>query len=470
MLIAHSALYLLARGLPGAINFLAIIVFTRLLVPGAYGQYALVMSAVALLNVLFFQWLRLSLARFFPAEIGNPEPLLATVLALFAAIALAIGVTGAALLAVIWDPAWQKLIAITVPLLWAHAWFELNLAMAVTKLNPVRYGWLSGTKAILALVLGALFVTWGYGAYGPLFGLLIALLIMGVIGARGSWPRFDWRLERARVSQIARYGIPLTATLLLGYIVSTSDRFLLAALLDLGAAGQYSAAYDLGSQGLTVLFMVVNLAANPLLIRALEFHGAEAARHQARHNAVLLLTVALPAASGIAILSPDIASVVIGPDFSASAALILPIVALASVLAGLRAYYFDLAFQLGHWTMGQAWIIGVAALINIALNLWWIPVLGIAGAAWATVVAYLCALGLSAVLGRRVFPLPFPWHAAARIVLATAVMLTAVWLVPGDPGLLRLILRMLAAAAAFAGAAFMLGVVRSLKPTQIAGN
>ena len=41
-LLRHSFIYLFARGVPGVINFLAIAVYTRLLPPEEYGQYALV--------------------------------------------------------------------------------------------------------------------------------------------------------------------------------------------------------------------------------------------------------------------------------------------------------------------------------------------------------------------------------------------------------------------------------------------
>src|SRR4051812_29233181 len=62
--LSHAAIYLVARGLPGIITFLAIPTFTRLLEPAQYGRYALVVATVGLLNALLFQWLSLSLVRY----------------------------------------------------------------------------------------------------------------------------------------------------------------------------------------------------------------------------------------------------------------------------------------------------------------------------------------------------------------------------------------------------------------------
>ena len=127
MLLKHSAQYLMARGLPGIVNFLAIALYTRMLSPDDYGRYALVVATVGLFNVFFFQWLRLALGRFLPVYLDNIKPLLNTVLASFC---ILVGLTGGLGLILAWlwpDPTWQKLILVAVPLLWAEAWFELNL-------------------------------------------------------------------------------------------------------------------------------------------------------------------------------------------------------------------------------------------------------------------------------------------------------------------------------------------------------
>ena len=65
-ILSHAAIYLVARGVPGLLAFIAIPLFTRLLDPADYGRYALVVATVNLLNALLFQWTRLSLVRYLP--------------------------------------------------------------------------------------------------------------------------------------------------------------------------------------------------------------------------------------------------------------------------------------------------------------------------------------------------------------------------------------------------------------------
>lgn len=54
-MLRHSLIYLLARGIPALLNFASIAVFTRMLAPETYGQYALVISGLTLANVLIYQ-------------------------------------------------------------------------------------------------------------------------------------------------------------------------------------------------------------------------------------------------------------------------------------------------------------------------------------------------------------------------------------------------------------------------------
>src|SRR5215212_166773 len=96
-ILSHAAIYLVARGLPGIVAFLAIPVFTRLLDPAGYGRYAVVSATVGLLNALCFQWLRLALVRYLPAYKDRTAVLKSTLLAVEFRLVAAAGVVGAGL-------------------------------------------------------------------------------------------------------------------------------------------------------------------------------------------------------------------------------------------------------------------------------------------------------------------------------------------------------------------------------------
>jgi O-antigen/teichoic acid export membrane protein len=439
MLLRHSLLYLLGRGLPGVIGFVTIAVFTRLLPPELYGRYALVVAGVSLANATLFHWLRLGLLRFLPAYSDQPAPLLATLLTGYGAmVGLGLAFGGLAFVLAP-DAVWRGLVLLALPLLWAQAWFELNLCIMQSQLAPTRYGVMTLAKAVLALAGGTGLILLGLGAAGPLLALILAMLVPTLIFAPAAWRGLGWpRPVPGLVRELLAYGLPLTATVALNFVVNSSDRFLVAWLLGTEAAGTYAAGYELGWHSVLIIMTIVNLAGYPLVVRAMEGAGPAAAQVQLQQNGLLLLAVALPALTLVVMLAPNLARVVLGAPFRADGARLLPWIALAALFAGARLYYANLAFQLSRKTLSQLWVSLAAALLNVGLNLIWIPRFGLLGAAWATLLAYGLALVLGWWLGRRVFPLPMlPVH-ALKPLGATLVMALAMWPCRAWPGPLAL--------------------------------
>jgi O-antigen/teichoic acid export membrane protein len=47
------------------------------------------------------------------------------------------------------------------------------------------------------------------------------------------------------------------------------------------------------------------------------------------------------------------------------------------------------------------------AVITLALNFWWIPIMGYMGAAWATLACYASMMVLSYVIGQKYYSVPY---------------------------------------------------------------
>ncbi len=433
MLLKHSLYYALARGLPGLIGFFGIALFTRVLTPDQYGQYALVLAYSGLAYTVLFSWLPLGLLRFLPAnrDPAQKESLLSAIFRLFWSLSLAVLIVtaGLYLAAPLFSDQPQVVRAfcfLGAVLLWARGWFEINLELRRSALSPKLYGALSTLKVILTILIGGLLAYLGLGAIGLLIGSAAAFLLPALAVSQGYQYRFRLEAaERKYLSQLALYGIPLTATFALEFVISSSDRLLLAWFVDIKAAGLYVVGYDLAKQCLTLLLMIVNLAAYPLAIHAFETGGAQAVKHQLSQNFVLLLTVGLPATAGFALLAHNIADVLVGKAFGQAAAALMPWIAIATLFAGFKAYYVDLSFQLTKKTRLQVLIAFVAAAVNLLLNLWLIPRYGLLGAAYSTLIAYALVLGGGWWLAQRALALPLPLRESSKIICATAIMVLA---------------------------------------------
>ena len=466
MLLRHSFYYALAQGLPGLFSFAALAVYTRLLAPDEFGRYALLVAGVGFVNVMVFQWLRLVAARFLLAH-ASPAQFLGSILAQFYLLAALVSLSGLGL-ALAWpDPVWQRLIALAVPLLITQAGLELSLVIASARLEPGRYGFMLGSKAVIALIFGAMLAWVGLGAAAPVWGLIVgqvaSLMLFGRYvwrGARPHWPKQDERRRQLR------YGLPLVVTFALAWVISGSDRFLLAWLLDEDAVGYYSAGYDLTFHSLTLLLTIINTAAYPLAVKALEQGGSDMACRQLAHNGELIVAAALTGAAGLIVLSPYILAIFIGEGFRPGAAEILPIIAMAAALSGIKAYHFDIAFHLGEQSHILVLVSGVAAVINIVLNLMLIPMLGIAGAAWATLGAYAIALVISSIAGQRAFAMPSssPLFIKGSVVALSAALVLSLPSLLGIDGLWVLPVTLLLGGLTVVSVAFLVDLGEARRP------
>jgi O-antigen/teichoic acid export membrane protein len=444
MLLRHSAIYLLARGLPGLINLAALAVFTRLVSPEEYGKYVLVVAGASFANSMLFQWLRLGVLRFFPSYDNEAKArirFLSSVAVAYLGLVIFTGIL--AVPVSLWMPSFgvpRELWFLGIGLLWAQAWFELNLELIRVSLAPSQYGFLAITKTAVALLAGGALAYGGWGGTGLIVGLLVGTLLPGLGVLQKEWRNVSLGLtDRILITKVARYGLPLTASFALNVIIFSAGRFMLGWFKGSQAVGVYAAAYDLTQHTIILLMMVVNLAAYPLAIHALEERGVKAAQNQLRQNSIMLFAIAFPAAVGLALVGENVAHLVLGAEFRDFAGLIIPWVAFAALIQGIKAYYLDLAFQLGERTIMQIWPVFAAAILNVVLNIWWIPIWDVKGAALAALLSYAAGLILSWRLGRRIFPLPFPRVDFFKIVLATLCMATGIWPVLSCQGLVALL-------------------------------
>lgn len=420
--LTHAAIYLLARGLPGIVAFLAIPLFSRMLEPAEYGRYALIIASVMMINALCFQWLRLALLRYLPAYCDDPAALKSTLVTTTALLIALLGVLGAAACLLPSMEETQPKIIAGWAMLAVLAIYDLCCEYARGNLQPWRYMLLQMMRSVVGIGVGVVLVLIGWGWAGPIAGMSLGMALAVVYAVSSDWRDVRPRLDRRILAKLAMYGLPLSLTVALAIVIGTSDRFLIRWFLGRDATGLYAVAYDFTAQTLSLLMLAVNMAVFPIAVRAFEQQGPEACRDQMRINAGLLLGLGAPAAIGLAVLAPGIAWCFLGTEFRGTALTIIPLIAAGGFLESLKAFHFDAAFQFAHRTIIQVGIVLVVAVVNIGLNLVAIPRWGINGSAGASVAAYMLSIGLTIWIGRRHFVVPFPLGTAVRALLAAGVM------------------------------------------------
>ena len=248
---------------------------------------------------------------------------------------------------------------------------------------------LSGLAASSALLIAFILFR------APFMWFVLAIAAEYVIGGLGMVAAYRviggrlsrWRFNRRIGGQLLISSWPLLLAGIANAINLRVDQIMLGSMVGNEAVGTYAAAARLSE----VWYFV------PTAIAASTFPGLVALRDlsEARYTARIqwlydvVVSLAVPVALVISILSGPIISTLYGPEYAASAGILAvhvwtgPFVFMAAILSRWLLAENRLWYSLGRH--------GTGAIVNVALNLVLIPALGGLGAAIATLVSYAVA-------------------------------------------------------------------------------
>jgi O-antigen/teichoic acid export membrane protein len=457
----------------GVVGMLTIVVFTRLLSPHQYGQYALAFSAMSLTYTALFTWLEAAMARFHAAEAqaGRLADHLASLYRAYAVMALAFpAVAGAVLWVWPMEPALKIAVGAGLGSIVVRSLAKLTQERRRAAGEVAGAALLDIFQSVGGFLIGIGLIVAGLGAAAPLIGAGAASAVCLIWALPGEFkPARAGRFEMSRMTAYAAYGVPVSLSLILALVLATTDRFLIAAYLNESSVGVYQAGYTLANRTLDLMFIWLGMAGGPAAVAAFERGGLDALRAAAREQATLMIALTLPASVGLALVARPLVDVMVGPALREGAALVTPWIAASAFFAGVTTYYFHTAFTIGRRTGRLIAVMTLAAGCNLVLNVVLIPRMGLAGALWATLASYLIGAVASCLLGRRVIALPIPWSTLARTILAAAAMAGAVSLVPSVGGIGELLAKSALGALVYGAAALALDIagVRSRAPRLV---
>lgn len=452
----------------GVVGLLTIVLFTRVLTPEAYGVYALAFAVCSLTQTVLLTWTEAAMARFHAKRVedGRLADHFATIYRLWSVAAL-----GAPVIAVIV----LGFVPMSAPMKIAMASaFAAVLVKSLAKLSQERRraaGEVSGAammdivQTVGAFVLGLILAMVGLGGAAPLLGAgAISLLCLVFVLPSDLKRMKGGHFDRPMARDYAAYGVPVSLSLILALVLSSTDRFLLAAYLGEATVGVYHAGYSLGSRILDVVFIWLGMAGGPALVSALERGGSEAVKDAAREQASLMILLTLPTAVGLALVAKPLAQLMVGEALHVGAAHVTPWIAASGWLSGITTYYLLQAFTLGRRTPMLIASMSVPAVANLILNLLLIPRFGLDGALWATTASYAIGAIAACLLGRRAQPLPIPWMTLLQAGGACVLMVLAILALPSPGGILELFIK------AGVGAIIYGGVVLGLNIDGLRGK
>jgi O-antigen/teichoic acid export membrane protein len=226
------------------------------------------------------------------------------------------------------------------------------------------------------------------------------------------------QLSRGLLREMNRFGLPLVPSALALWAINFIDRIFIAQYKGQAEVGVYSVAVRISSA--IVFLMVAFRLAWPAFAYSIE--DDRQAKRTYSYVLTYLVFVCSWLSLALGVLAPWLVHVLAPkPSFDRAA----EAVALLSFAATAYAAYTVVAIGIGRARQTQFnWVVsGLAAAVNVVLNVILIPPYGMIGAAISTAAAYLALFLGMVVNSHRVYPVDYQWRRVLTLVGA-AVCLT----------------------------------------------
>ncbi|WP_301664510.1 flippase [Methanoculleus frigidifontis] len=255
---------------------------------------------------------------------------------------------------------------------------------------------------LLIFALAMLFIIQGYGLIAIISAFLFGEIVCFVLSAALVVKRFTkptFKYDLAFLRSIVTKALPFGLTAIFVVIYFKIDTVMLSLMSGYAVVGWYTASYNI-IEGLTAL--VAGSVAGVLYpIYSRKFlHSEEHLKRIYLQSFQIMFIVGLLIALFVTFFSQTIVDILYGPEYAPAAAT-LSILIWAFFIICISNMTSTL---LNAVNMQRIVVIGtgLGALVNVTLNLIFIPQYGMVGAAWATVITEVLGIGLYLYYSLRV--------------------------------------------------------------------
>ncbi len=427
-LASQTAIYGLSGIFGRFLNYLLVPLYTRFFSPAEYGVVSEFYAYAGFFSVLLLFGFETGYFRFRTPSAQGPDKAYATALWCVVAVnglffAAVVGFNHV-LADILNQPGHPEYVVWLGLILVLDAIAAIAFARLRAENRAARFAAIKIAEILVTILLSVFFIvywpklsrlypdSWLAGLYQPAIGIGY-IFIANLIASTGKFllliPQLaglTLGLDKALLAKMLVYVAPMVVIGCAGMVNEMLDRILLRHLLPYDAEtnlvqlGIYSACYKL-SILMSLFIQAFRYAAEP-------FFFAYANKNDARPVYAKILTYFVIFCVAIFLLVSlflDFFQYFLGPEFRAGLS-VVPILLLANLCLGV---YVNLSvwYKLTDRTLLGAVVSVFGALLTVVLNIWWIPLYGYVGSAWATLACYGSMVLVSYGLGQVYYPVAY---------------------------------------------------------------
>lgn len=418
--------YIPSQAVPGIFSIFIIPVFTRLFNPDEYGQYVIVMSTISVLGIIATTWINTSIVRFYAGyEKLQLNLFNGTIIKLMSFSVIIISFTAFLILLIFrksFNPLLYYYLNIGLLIFIFGSIFGVMLEMLVVKRKPNHYSLISIWRQCVCILIGiGIAVLYNMSIAGLLWGILIGIVIMLPILYRITFGKCNFKEYSPLLrTDIMRYGFPLIATNLAAWILSLSDRYIIELFRGSHEVGLYSISYSLTDHSIQLISSLIILSSAPIVMKLWKTKGPDETSLFIKDLTRYYIIITLPAAVGLSLLAKPILKLLATQSFYEGYQ-IVPLVAASIFVFGLQRN-FQLGLLFYKKTHLIMYILLASGLINIVLNIYFVPIYGFIAAGYTTLFSYIIFAILMIFISRRYFIFQFPFITLSRVLVSVMLM------------------------------------------------
>jgi O-antigen/teichoic acid export membrane protein len=409
---------------PAFINILTLSLFTRLFSPELYGEYSLVINTTIIVSSLMGQWIVLSIQRFRP-EYRKSEKLSEfnfylnkllfqmNIVFIFLSIFLFVIIPDnyksyylPSIVSIVLSVYFMVLGSVYQIDLLSQKFRNLNVINAIGKL-PITF--------LLLYVISFKPEQFIWGTIlMQLFLLYPMLRHIEVWKKPPSFTDKDKHRYKHYVRTFFIYGFPLIGWYIGTTILNLTDRYMIQIFRGSHEVGIYSANFTIAVQALALVCNPFFFAIQPMVLNKVDVSRKEMELTISKYTRIYIL-LSIPFGIYFSIFRNEVSSFLLGEQFVVGAS-IIPIL-IAGFFFWNLGLYGQLCCQVDKRTSHMFYFVVIAAIINIILNLFFIPRFGFNGAAISTGVGFFLYSLLLYLSSFKHTKWKIPWLAMVKILL-----------------------------------------------------
>lgn len=380
-MIKDSLLYFFSKFFPAVISIITMFIFLKMMDSEEYGKYSIIIVTIGLVNIITSQWLRSSMIRYF---FGIPKILntiisiqLIILIILILLNILILNIIGIKIIIILW----------TTLLLGNLIVFEFlnNYFRTIIKPKVVLFGNLIRNTIFLLILLIILVCKENIEIIDALSSFTIGLILANIYLLYFYNYRFEFNINSKHLKKISIYGVPLTISFALGVLLQNIDKYMITYLLDIKSNGNYSLIYDFVHNSLYMVIGSLGMASLPRIIK--QSNKTINIKEFDKYIEILYL-ISVPLTFTFISISSNLAIIINNYGYNTSKNIII-LITIATFIHGTNTFVYGQAVQLMQNTKVIYIPSIIAILVNIGLNIIFLPHIGVLGAALSTLIAFI---------------------------------------------------------------------------------